>query len=124
MLSFIKKVLIVLLNFSGYLTTKCVLLNDGQCMVRPTLIDLNLVEFNYYSFMVSLDKCSGSCNSGNDFSAKIFVPSKSKDIKVKVLIKHISCDCKCKFNSTTGDSNQKWNNKTCQCECKYYRKHK
>ena len=70
MLSFIKEVLIVLLNFSGYLTTKCVLLNDGPCMVRRTLIDLNLVEFNYYSFMVSLDKCSGSCNSGNDFLQK------------------------------------------------------
>ena len=24
---------------------------------------------------------------------------------------HISCDCKCKFNSTTWNSNQKWNNK-------------
>ena len=28
--------------------------------------------------------------------------------------------CKCKFNSTTCNSNQKRNNKTCQCECKNY----
>ena len=35
--------------------------------------------------------------------------------------KHISWDCNCKFNSTTCNLNQKWNNKTCQCECKNYR---
>ena len=35
--------------------------------------------------------------------------------------KHISCDCNCKFNSTTCNLNQKWNNKACQCECKNYR---
>ena len=40
--------------------------------------------------------------------------------EVKVMTKHISCDCKCKFNSTICNSSQKWNNKTCQCECKYY----
>ena len=38
------------------------------------------------------------------------------------MTKHISCDCQCKFNSTTCNSNQKWNNKTSQCECKTYRK--
>ena len=36
----------------------------------------------------------------------------------KILIKHISCDCKCKFNSATCNSHQKWNSKTCQYECK------
>ena len=38
----------------------------------------------------------------------------------KTMSKHISCDCKCKFNSTTCNSNQRWNNKTSQCECKNY----
>ena len=33
----------------------------------------------------------------------------------------ISCDCKCKFSSTTCNSSQKWNNKTCQCEYENYR---
>ena len=37
------------------------------------------------------------------------------------MTKHILCDCKCKINDTTCDSNKKWNNKTCQCECKNYR---
>ena len=79
--------------------------------------------------MINLHICSGS---SNDLSMRIFVPSKPKDISVKAfnmitnrneakrLIKHISCDCKCKFNSTTCNSNQKWNNKTRQCECKSY----
>ena len=37
------------------------------------------------------------------------------------MTEHISCDCKCKFNCAICNSNQKWNNKTCQSECKNYR---
>ena len=37
--------------------------------------------------------------------------------ETKKLVKHISCDCKCKHNSITCNSNQEWNNKTRQCEC-------
>ena len=40
--------------------------------------------------------------------------------EAKTLVKHISCDCKCKFNSTTCNSNQKWNNDKCRCPCKKY----
>ena len=40
--------------------------------------------------------------------------------EAKTMLKHISCDCKCKLNSTTCYSNQKWNKETCQCECKSY----
>ena len=99
-------------------------------MVRSTLIDLNPVELKYYPFMITLNKCTGSCNV---LSPKICVPKETKDINVKALNKitnkneakamteHISCDCKCKFNSATYNSNQKWNNKTCQWECKDYR---
>ena len=38
----------------------------------------------------------------------------------KTIMKHISCDCKCKFNCTIWNSNQKWNNKICQREFKNY----
>ena len=37
------------------------------------------------------------------------------------MVKHISCNCKYKFSSTTCNSNQTWNNNKCQCECKKYR---
>ena len=40
--------------------------------------------------------------------------------KAKTLVKHTSCDCNCKFNSKTCNSDQKWNNETSQCECKSY----
>ena len=40
--------------------------------------------------------------------------------EAKKLVKYISCDCKCKFDSTTYNSNQKWNDTICQCDCKKY----
>ena len=79
--------------------------------------------------MISLNKNTGNCNV---LSPKIFVPKEIKDIIVKSFnmitnkneakAEHISCDCKCKFISTTCSSNHKWNNKTCQYDCKNYRK--
>ena len=105
-------------------------LNDEPCMVRATLIDLN-PELRYYPLMISLDKCSGICNV---LLPKICVPKQRKDINVKTfnmitneseaktMTKYISCDCKCKFNNTPCNSNQKWNNETCQCKCKSYHK--
>ena len=74
---------IVLLRFSESLVlhwTTCLFLNDEPCMVRPTLIDLNPVELKYYPFMISLNKCTGSCNV---LSPKICVPKETKDINVK-----------------------------------------
>ena len=95
--------------------TKCSFLNDEPCMVRPTLIDWKPVEL-IYPFMISLDKCNESCNV---LSPKRCVPKETKGINVKAfniktskneaktMTKHISCDCKYKFNSTTCNSNQK-----------------
>ena len=88
-------------------------------MFRSFLNDLNSVQLKYYPFMVNLHKFSGSCNCVDDLSIKTCVPSITKDVNVKVfnmitnrtevtiLVKHISCDFKCKFNSTTFSSNQK-----------------
>ena len=79
-----------------------------------------------------LEKCSRTYNSSNDLSPKICFPSKTKDVNLKVfnmiknkneakiMVKDISCDCKCKLNSTTCNSNQKWNNDKCQYEWKIY----
>ena len=134
MLSLIKQVVVISLNFNSSLAhdrTEYVLLNDEPCMFRPTLIYLNPVELKYYPFMINLDKCNGNCNV---LSQKICVTKETKDINIKVfhmitnkeeaktMTKHISCDCKCKFISTTCNSNQKWNNETCQCECTNYHK--
>ena len=56
---------IALLSFSESLAreqTKCVFLNDEPCMLRSTLIDMNPVVLKYYPFIISLNKCTGSCN--------------------------------------------------------------
>ena len=44
--------------------------------------------------------------------------------EARTMAKHISYDCKYKYNSTTFISNQKWTNETCQCKCKNYHKFK
>ena len=51
MLSLFKQVFIILLSFSSSLArdrTKCLSLNYEACMIRRTLIDLNLTELKYY----------------------------------------------------------------------------
>ena len=83
MFSLVKQVFIVLLSFSISLAryqTKCLFLNDKPRMIRPTLIDLNPVELNYYPLLINLDKCTRSCNV---LSPKICVPKEKKDINVK-----------------------------------------
>ena len=100
-------------------------------MIRPFLIDFNPVEINCYPFMISLDKCNKSCDVVDELSTEKCVPIETKDVKiftmitmiteVKILVKHTSYDCKCKFNSTTCNLNQKWNNDkanaSVKCEC-------
>ena len=60
------------------------------------------MRLNYYPFMISLNKCTRSCNV---LSPKICVPTETKDINVKAfnmitnkdearaMTEHISCDC-------------------------------
>ena len=57
-------------------------------MIRPILIGLNLIELNYYPFIISPDKCNENCNV--------------------VDAKHLSCDCKDTFNITTCNLVQRW----------------
>ena len=89
-------------------------------------------EFHYYPFAVKLDRCVGSCNTLNDLSNKVCVPNKTEDLNLsvfnmitginesKTLTKHISCECKCRFDGRKCNSNQWWNNNKCWCECKKY----
>ena len=125
MLIVMKQVFIVLLSFSSPLAIKCVSLNNEPCIIRPTLIDLNPVELK--PCMISLDKCSESCNV---LSPKIYIRRETRYMNVKAfnliintneaktMAKHVLCDSKCKFNSTTCNSNRKCDDETYQCECK------
>ena len=71
MFSLIKQMFIALFSFNRSFVTKCVSLNNEPCMIKPFLIDLIPVELKYYPFMISLDKCSGSCNAAYIVSPKI-----------------------------------------------------
>ena len=64
MFQLIKQAFISISGFSGSLATKCMLLNNERCIVRPTVTDLGPAK--YYPFMISLDKCCESCNSADD----------------------------------------------------------
>ena len=124
MLGVIKIMFIVLLssivNASNH--TKCVSLSNQKCEIQPTFINLHpneySQEFHYYPFTVKLDKCVGSCNTLNDLSNKVCVPNKTEDLNLsvfnmitginesKTLTKHISCECKCKFDERKCNSKQ------------------
>ena len=104
--------LISIVNTSNH--TKCVLLSNLKCMILPTLIHLHpnefCQEFHHYPFAVKLDRCVGKCNNLYDLSNKASVPNKTEDLnlgmfnmvteinQLKTLTKHISCECKYRFD--------------------------
>ena len=63
MFSFVKQLFTGLLSFSSSLThdrTKFTSLNDEPCMIKSTLINVNLIDLKYYLFKIILDKSTGS----------------------------------------------------------------
>ena len=89
-------------------------LSNQKCIIQPTLINLHpnecSQEFHYYAFVFKLNRCVGSCNTLNNLSNKVCVRNKTEDLnlsvfnmitginKSKTLTKHISCECKCRFD--------------------------
>ena len=96
------------------------------------LIDLNPVRINFYLFLISLDRFNGTCSTDEDLLVEICVLNKTKAInsevfiiatrinESKALLKHISYNCKCKFDSTKCNWNQKLSGNKGQCECRKY----
>ena len=72
---------ITLLCFGESLAAKCVSLSNPPCYVKLILIDVNFNEPLSYPSVVSMNKCSGSCNTIGDPNAKVCVPNKVKNIK-------------------------------------------
>ena len=73
----------MVLSFSGSLAsatmvfdhTKYIYLNNELGLGGPTLMNLNSNELHYHSFMVSLGRFNGSCNTLDDLLSRIFVPN-------------------------------------------------
>ena len=136
MFRFIKQVLITLSSFGESFAkmanisnfTTCISLNNQPCITKTTLINLNPDEddqgLQYYPFMDNLDRCNRSCNTFDDPSARICVPNKKEIVDINVfnmikrineskILKHISCDCTCKFDEIRSSSDQKWKKELC-----------
>ena len=96
--------------------TKYVLWNNQKCKIQPTLIILHpnehSQEFHFYPFTIKLDRCAGSCKILNDLSNQLCISNKTEESNLRIfnmttninecktVTKHISCQCKCKFDGT------------------------
>ena len=84
---------------------------------------------DYVTTHLQLDRFVISCNNLNDHSNTVCVLNKTENLnlsvfnmitrinELKTLPKHILRECKCKFDGRKCNSNQKWNNNKCRCEC-------
>ena len=138
MLGIIKTIFIRLLSvcaigsFSELLVSnlKFVSLKNQPCKARPTIVNINSDKTSFYSFTVSVNKCSRSCSTVDDLYNQVFVPNKVKNMNVEVfnlisgvnetrfIDQHESCKCKCGLNKSLHNSKQKWNRDECRCQCK------
>ena len=90
MFGFFKNMFIGLLSFStirnfgeslvpnSERSIKCLSLNNHLCQARPTLVTTNSEETLFYPFVVSINKCGGSCNTINDPYARVYVLNEIK----------------------------------------------
>ena len=112
------------------LCKECVSVVNQNCVPRPKILDVNegVVEALFYPYNVLVNKCSGSCNT-LDPMAKMCVPNIIKNVNMKVynflmrlnetrnVLRHESCKCVCRLNSSVCNSKQIWNSDTCRCDC-------
>ena len=67
-------------------------MNNQPCMTKPTLINLNLDEYNHglcycnCLFMINFDRCNRGFNTFDNPSGKIQVPNKTEDINSNILV--------------------------------------
>nr|QNH72562.1 toxin candidate TRINITY_DN4281_c0_g1_i1 [Ceriantheomorphe brasiliensis] len=104
---------------------------NEYCMPRPTLVDIDRPTYNFFPYVVKLNRCGGSCNSIAP-NIKHCVPTSSTDIKITVFSpitggthtivqkNHTACGCQCVAKATDCDPDtQTWKPDHCRCECKY-----
>ena len=89
----------------------------------------DVCEALFYSYIVLVNKCSGSCDTLDNPMAKLCVPNVIKRVNMQVynflmrlnetrnVLWHESCKCVCKLNSSVCNNKQIWNGDTCRCNC-------
>ena len=135
------KIISLLISLFGIIKTKaleCVSVVNQKCMPRPKILEVNegVDEALFYPYNVLVNKCSGSLldnmhkwNMLDNPMAKLCVPNIIKRINMKVynflmrlnetrnVLRHESCKCVCRLNSSVCNSKQIWNSDTCRCDC-------
>ena len=131
MFGIMKKLFIVLMinivNACNH--TRCLSLSNQKYIIQPTLINLHTneysQEFHSYPFVVKLVRCVGSCTTLHNLSNKVCAPNKTEHLNLsmfnlitginesKILTKHVSFECKCRFDGRKYNSDQWWNNDKC-----------
>ena len=110
---------------------ECVSVTNQECMPRPKIRDVNegVGEALFYPYNVLVNKSSGDCDTLDNPMAKMCVPNIIKRINVKVynflmrlnetryVLRHESCKCVCRLNSSLCNSKQIWNSDTYRCDC-------
>ena len=74
----------LILGFGRSVAMKCVSINNPQYSAKLKLIGSNLNVFHHYPFIISMNRCDGSCNTLNDPLSVVCVPNKMEDKKLKV----------------------------------------
>ena len=112
-------------------TLECLSVINQKCMLRPKILDVNegVGEALFYPYNVLVNKCSGSCDTLDNPMAKMCVSNIIKRINMKVhnflmrlnetrnVLRHESCKCICRLNSSLCNSKQIWNSDACRCDC-------
>ena len=128
------KIISLLISLLGIIKTKaleCVSVVNQKCMPRPKILDVSegVGEALFYPYNVLVNKCSGSCDTLDNPMAKLCVPNIIKRINMKVynflmrlnetrkVLRHESCKCIYRLNSSVCNSKQIWNSDTCRCDC-------
>ena len=97
----------------------CISMNNQECKVRPTIVNVKSEECVFYPFSIKASKCSGSCNNINDPYPKLCAPDIVKNFKVFSLISRTNetgqiewygtCKCKCRLDASVCNNKQFWN---------------
>ena len=131
MVKIVKKCFFGLLTaiVNGSNHAKCMSLSHQRFIIQSTIINLYTNDYSQEFHYCPLDRCVRSCDTQNDSSNKVCIPNKT-DLNLRVLnmitgindlktlTKHISCECKCRFDGRQCNSDHWWNKDKYRCECK------
>ena len=117
-----------LLTLTSLSMLSCISINNEACKERPQIVSVNGDSPVFFPYSIKISKCSGSCNNINNPLAKLCVRDVVKYLNIKVFnlvsgtneIRCIDemCKCKCRFNSSVCNNDQRWNDDKCKCEWK------